>query len=59
MLKVVEIHKMDIEIPQVGTELFLNTNDMIERLYSLIGIRAVENTSEEIRHETLSLLDSL
>ena len=37
LLKAAEIHKMDRDIPQVGTGLFLKANDMIERLYSLIG----------------------
>ena len=59
LLKVAELLKIAIEIPQVGTGLFLNANEMIERLYSLIGSRAAGNTSDEVRNEAVTLLNSL
>jgi hypothetical protein len=50
---------MDIEIPQVGTGLFLNANEIIERLYSLIGSRPARNTPDEVKNEAVTLLNSL
>jgi len=44
---------------KVGTGLFLNINNMIEQLYSLLVSRAAGNKSNEARHAALSLLDSL
>ena len=35
----------------------MNTNDMIVKLYSLLGSRAVGNTSDEVRNK--SIIDSL
>jgi len=37
----------------------MNLNDLIEKLYSLQGSRAAENTSDEVKHEAIDLLNSL
>ena len=45
--------------PQQVAFIYMNTNDMTEKIYSFLCNRAAGNTSDEVRNEAIDLVDSL
>ena len=51
---------IDVIQPQEETVIYMNSNDIIKKLYSLLGSRAAWNISYEVRNEAaVDMLDSL
>ena len=56
-LKAIQAHISKVK--QRGTGIFMNCDEMIKKLYTLIGSRVNGNTSDEVRNEAIDILDSL